>query len=67
MKIGEVCLETNDVVTLSDFYRWLLNVPSESNDEIHQTIICEETMLTIYNDGTQKDNDNRIYLRQNNQ
>lgn len=71
MRIGEICLETNDVIKMADFYRWLLSI-SESNcggdseeipegckDEVHQTIIAEETMLTIYNNGQEKSNDNK--------
>ncbi|HAB59960.1 MAG TPA: glyoxalase, partial [Lachnospiraceae bacterium] len=30
-----------------------------SNDDIHQTIISEETMLTVYNDGSVKNNTNQ--------
>ena len=59
MKIGEVCLETNDVVRLADFYRALLGIPGGDGDGVHQTLIAEETMLTIYNDGSVKGNDNR--------
>ncbi len=58
MKIGEVGLLTNDVVRLSDFYKKLLGVDNQSLDEVHQTIISEETMLTVYNDGTVKTNEN---------
>jgi catechol-2,3-dioxygenase len=36
MKIGEVCLETNDVITLANFYRKILNITTTCNDEIHQ-------------------------------
>ncbi|MBR5344322.1 MAG: VOC family protein [Clostridia bacterium] len=59
MKIGEVCLETNNVRRLADFYRWLLGIPGDDHDEVHQTLIAEETMLTIYNDGSVKNNQNR--------
>lgn len=59
MKLGEVGLLTNDVVRLADFYKLLLGVDNNSNDAIHQTIIAEETMLTIYNDGTTKNNINQ--------
>lgn len=59
MIIGEVCLQTNDVIRLADFYKQLLGTDNGSNDPIHQTILAEETMLTIYNDGTEKNNDNR--------
>lgn len=56
MKIGEVGLLTNDVVKLSIFYKKLLEIENNSNDEVHQILIAEETMLTIYNDGSKKNN-----------
>ena len=59
MRLGEVGLLTNDVVKLADFYKRLLGVDNNSNDEVHQTIIADETMLTIYNDGTYKNNLNQ--------
>ena len=51
MKIGEVCLLTEDVVRLADFYKRLLGTDNGSNDAVHQTIIADETMLTVFNDG----------------
>lgn len=59
MKLGEVSLLTNDVVRLADFYKLLLEAENNSSDEVHQIIISEETMLTIYNDGTVKNNQNQ--------
>ena len=59
MKIGEVCLLTNDVPRLAAFYKQLLGADNGSNDEIHQFILSEETALTIYNDGTEKNNRNQ--------
>lgn len=59
MRLGEISLLTNDVVKLADFYKALLETDNGSNDEVHQTIIAEETMLTIYNDGSIKNNDNQ--------
>ena len=58
MKIGEVCLLTNDVPNLAAFYKQLLGVDNDSNDETHQFILSEETALTIYNNGTAKNNRN---------
>ena len=58
MKIGEVCMLTNDVPRLAAFYKQLLGVDNGSNDETHQFILSEETALTIYNDGTAKNNRN---------
>lgn len=51
MKIGEVCLMTKDVISLANFYKTLFGIENGSNDEIHQTLISEETQFTIYNDG----------------
>ena len=59
MKIGEVCLLTNDVPRLASFYRQLLGVEESSSDETHQFILAEETALTVYNDGTEKNNQNQ--------
>ena len=59
MKIGEVGLLTNDVVKLADFYKSFLGIDNESNDNVHQTIIAEETMLTVYNDNSVKNNNNQ--------
>ena len=59
MKIGEVCLLTNDVRRLADFYKQLLEADNGSDDETHQFILSEETALTVYNDGTVKNNHNQ--------
>lgn len=59
MKLGEVGLLTNDVIKLANFYKKLLGVDNSSEDMVHQTIISEETMLTVYNDGTEKNNQNQ--------
>lgn len=59
MKIGEVSLLTNDVPRLAAFYKQLLEIENDSTDETHQFIITEETTLTIYNDGTIKNNQNQ--------
>lgn len=59
MRLGEVGLLTNDVVRLANFYKALLETDNGSDDEVHQTIIAEETMLTVTNDGSVEKNDNR--------
>ena len=41
MKIGEVCLLTNDVPRLASFYRQLLGVEESSSDETHQFILAQ--------------------------
>ena len=56
MKIGEVCLLTNNVPGLASFYRRLLGAEESSSDETHQFILAEETALTVYNDGSEKNN-----------
>ena len=59
MRIGEVCLLTNDVPRLAAFCKRLLGVENGSSDVTHQFIISEETALTVYNDGTVKNNRNQ--------
>ena len=59
MKIGEVCLLTNNVPRLASFYKRLLEVENDSEDAIHQFILTEGTALTIYNDGTVKNDQNQ--------
>ena len=61
MMIGEVCLESNDVIRLADFYRMLLNITDRSEEEnsVHQFVITEGTTLTVYNDGRPKNNQNQ--------
>ncbi len=59
MRLGEVGLLTNDVITLANFYKSLLETENGSNDAVHQTILAEETMLTVYNDGSVKNNQNQ--------
>lgn len=59
MKIDEVSLLTNDVQKLAAFYRQLLEIEDENNDDTHQFILTEGTTLTVYNDGTVKNNLNQ--------
>lgn len=59
MKIGEVSLLTNDVLRLAAFYKQLLEIDNGSDDEVHQFLITEGTTLTIYNDGSIKNNQNQ--------
>lgn len=59
MRIGEVCLLTNDVLQLADFYKKLLDVDNGSSDAVHQFILGEGTTLTVYNDGSRKNNANQ--------
>lgn len=63
MKLGEVCLHTNDVIRLADFYKALLGVDNGSNDAVHQFILTDGTTLSIFNDGsTRPGGDGRISL-----
>lgn len=55
MKLGEVCILTRDVVRLANFYKNLLGTDNGSDDAVHQTIIAEETMLTVYNGGQEQE------------
>lgn len=55
MKLGEVCLLTENVRRLADFYKKLLQVENGSEDETHQFILAEETALTIYRDGKKRE------------
>jgi len=59
MKIGEVCLLTNDVKQLAGFYKQLLDVDNGSDDAFHQFIIDGETALTVCYDGTPRNNQNQ--------
>ncbi len=59
MIIAEVCLLTNDVRKLADFYKKLLEIDNNSDDDTHQFIISEGPTLTVYNDGTVKNNQNQ--------
>ena len=59
MRIGEVCLLTNDVRRLADFYKRLLEVDNGRDDEFHQFILSDETALTVCNDGTVRNNQNQ--------
>ena len=58
MRIDEVCLLTNDVPGLASFYKRLLEVENNSDDETHQFILTEGTTLSIYDDGTVKNDQN---------
>lgn len=58
MKIGEVCLLTNNVQRLASFYKELFEIENNSKDETHQFVTTEGTMLTIYNNGEIKNNSN---------
>ncbi|AEY68078.1 VOC family protein [Clostridium sp. BNL1100] len=58
MNLGEVCIETNDVVKIADFYRNILGISSDCKDEVHQFVITEGTTLSVYNNGKAKNNQN---------
>ncbi len=59
MILAEVCLETNDVRRLAGFYRSIMNLPKEDEDEVNQFIVTDGIILTVYNDGKLKNNRNQ--------
>ena len=59
MRIGEVCLLTSDVARTAAFYGRLLGLADAGGDDVHRTLLAEETMLTVYNDGSLKNNLNQ--------
>ncbi|MCH5286464.1 MAG: GNAT family N-acetyltransferase [Christensenellaceae bacterium] len=62
MYLGTVSILTDDVPRLAAFYKALLGVDNGSDDPVHQTIIAEETMLTVYDDGQPKGDGQRMCL-----
>ena len=58
MYLAEVCFETNNVIQLADFYRKLLHIEEENKDEVHQVITGDQVVITVYNDGSVKNNQN---------
>ena len=56
MILAEVCLLTNNVLRMAEFYKTVLNTTSDCEDEIHQEILIKGAALTIYNDGKKKNN-----------
>lgn len=58
MILAEVGLCTNDVKRLSNFYKSILNTKSDCDDDVHQTLLVNGIPLSIYNDGTIKNNAN---------
>jgi predicted enzyme related to lactoylglutathione lyase len=59
MTFGEVCIETNDVVRIADFYRKILNITSDCRDSVFQVLLTEGTGLSVLNDGKVKNNQNQ--------
>ena len=59
MVLGGICLLTSDVVRLANFYKALLKVENQSDDPVHQFIVNSPVSLTVYNDGTEKNNANQ--------
>ena len=48
VRVGEVCLLTENVERLSDFYIRLLGLGDAGNDPVHRTLMAGETALTVY-------------------
>ena len=63
MQLGEIGLLTHDFVRLAGFYKWLLGVDNQSEDPVHQCILSSPLMLTVYNDGSIKNNANENLCR----
>ncbi len=59
MHVGEVCLHTNDVNRLADFYKALLDIDNGSRDDTHQVLIGGETTLTVFFDASSVPGGNR--------
>jgi predicted enzyme related to lactoylglutathione lyase len=59
MILAEVCLLTNNVLRLAEFYKAILNTTSDSDNDVHQEILTTGVTLTIYNDGKEKNNSNQ--------
>lgn len=51
MIFAEVCLRTTNVPRLAEFYKKVLGVTSDCEDEVHQLLMSEGAKLSIYNDG----------------
>lgn len=62
MHLGEVCLLTQDVPRLAAFYRSLLGLPARESNLVHDTILPQEPMLTVYNDGQARQSGQSITL-----
>ena len=58
-RFAEILLLTNDMQRLANFYKHILETENNSIDETHQFILTEGTALTIYNDGSVKNNQNQ--------
>ena len=48
VRVGEVCLLTENVERLSAFYIRLLGLGDAGNDPVHRTLMAGETALTVY-------------------
>lgn len=60
MFLAEVCIETNYVKKVAAFYRSVLKLPQEEGDDVHQFITMDDKVaITVYNDGSLKENNNR--------
>lgn len=57
MLFAGICLITNDVRRLADFYKAVLAVPSDCDDEVHQEILTQGAALAILKaDGVERGN-----------
>lgn len=58
MRFSEVCLLSNNVKRLSDFYRKVLGIETAGEDDTRQELIAGDVRLVIVNDGLDKCNNN---------
>ena len=52
IRLGEVCLLTDAVPRLANFYKTLLGVDDFSDDPVHQFVLTDGVALTVYHDGS---------------
>lgn len=58
MRFGEVCVLTNSVRRLANFYKQILGIDNGSDDDKWQLLVDGDVRLVIWNDGTPKTNNN---------
>ena len=59
MKIGEIFLFSGSVRKMADFYKTVLQLSNDSDDEKFQVLELDDIRLLIYNDGKRKPNNNQ--------
>ena len=59
MKICEVLLFSGSVRKMADFYKTVLQLSNDSDDDRYQVLQVDDIRLLIYNDGKRKPNNNQ--------